>query len=179
MPSRPSLLEGEDPNSNDPRDARHWIGVYRELVEFNERLVAKLRTELAPGPHEGRPDIATDLHLMTEHLEQYRGRLASWHERHLELESVSVYEDASAISHRDLRMELTAREFQLLTTLLDQPNRVFTSRQLLLAAWGAPELSNEELRIYVARLRRKLADTDLGTIVTRPGRGYALDYRSG
>jgi hypothetical protein len=179
VPPGQSLLDGEDPDSNDPRDARHWIGVYRELVEFNERLVGRVLRELAPSPPEGRADIADDLSLMTDHLDLYRGRHAFWYQRHLDLESLTVDQQALVVTHRDRRLELTPREFQLLTALLAQPDRVFTARQLLVEAWGAPELSTEELRIYVARLRRKLSEIDLGTIVTHPGRGYRMDYRSG
>jgi hypothetical protein len=49
--------------------------------------------------------------------------------------------------------------------------------QLVNLAWGAPELSAEQLRTYVVRLRRHLATTGLpARLVSEPRRGYGLVF---
>jgi two-component system, OmpR family, response regulator len=70
---------------------------------------------------------------------------------------------------------LTAREFDLLVFLLRRPGLVVSKRQILDGVWdddfaGDPNV----VEVYVARLRRKLADADGGAIETVRGAGYRL-----
>ena len=54
---------------------------------------------------------------------------------------------------------LTAREFDLLATLLREPGRVFTRRQLLDAVWGSDTAVEPNIvETYVSYLRGKLGD---------------------
>ena len=41
----PSSLGGEDLECDDPRDARHWIGVYTELLGFVHELMQHQSSE--------------------------------------------------------------------------------------------------------------------------------------
>ena len=78
--------------------------------------------------------------------------------------------------HRDGKpVHLTPIEYRLLGTLLTNPGRVLTHRQLLKDVWGAGYAeSNHYLRIYVAHLRRKLEvdPTQPRHILTETGIGY-------
>jgi len=73
---------------------------------------------------------------------------------------------------------LTPKEFDILSYLLNNPKKVVTQRELLLAVWG-PESAEETdyLRVYVSRLRRKV-ELDPGHpryILTVPWIGYRMD----
>jgi two-component system KDP operon response regulator KdpE len=73
-------------------------------------------------------------------------------------------------------VDLTPKEFALLTALARHPGRVLTHRMLLREVWG-PEYSDETqyLRIYASHLRKKLGDDPARPyIVTEPGVGYRL-----
>ena len=70
------------------------------------------------------------------------------------------------------QVELTAREFVLLTTFLDHPGQVLSRQQLLSHVWGYDfEGGSNVVDVYVGYLRRKLG-SDL--IVTVRGLGYRL-----
>jgi two-component system, OmpR family, response regulator ResD len=74
--------------------------------------------------------------------------------------------------HLGHRVHLTRREFQLLAYFLAHPNETFTASSLAEWAWGAP-LSNEQVRMHVARLRVRLSDLNLPCrLESRTRRGY-------
>lgn len=72
------------------------------------------------------------------------------------------------------RIELTAREFNLLAYLARHAGNVCTHQMILGSVWGtAYEDEPEYLRVYVYRLRRKLGDA--GRLLhTSPGIGYSI-----
>jgi two-component system KDP operon response regulator KdpE len=84
---------------------------------------------------------------------------------------VSVQRDGA---REEVRM--TPTEWHLLEQLLQSPGRLVTQRQLLTAVWGPdgyPQ-DNDYLRVYMARLRRKL-ELDPSRprhLITEPGIGY-------
>jgi two-component system KDP operon response regulator KdpE len=80
----------------------------------------------------------------------------------------------------DVPLDLTAREYELLKTMVSQPGRLLTKARLLRAVWGTAYADEGHyLHVYVSRLRRKLAaaDPDGSTrtlIVAEPGVGYRI-----
>ncbi len=79
------------------------------------------------------------------------------------------------------RIELTAKEFTLLATLIQRPGQVFTRSVLLDTVWGGPGgTQTNVVDLYVHYLRKKL-DRDGGTtrIRTVHGVGYTFDPRPG
>jgi len=58
------------------------------------------------------------------------------------------------------QVHLTPKEYELLSLLLNNPNRVLTHRQLLTRVWG-PEYAEDHhsLRVHIANLRNKI-ETD-------------------
>ena len=113
-------------------------------------LLARLRALVRRGPIE-RPSVLTvgDLQLDPASREVRRG---------------------------DVEIELSAREFALLETLMRQPGQVFSQLQLLEAAWdlGYEQRSNV-VEVYVRYLREKI-DRPFGvrSIETVRGVGYRL-----
>jgi two-component system KDP operon response regulator KdpE len=72
-------------------------------------------------------------------------------------------------------VHLTPTEFELLRTLVTNPDRVLTHRQILIAILGdGYETAVQNLRTFVAQLRRKVErDPSLpGLILSEPGIGY-------
>jgi DNA-binding response OmpR family regulator len=78
---------------------------------------------------------------------------------------------------REQRVELCAKEFELLRALLSDPTRVFTREELLRDVWGyrAPG-KTRTLDAHAARLRQKLAAADPGRrlVINVWGVGYRL-----
>lgn len=70
-------------------------------------------------------------------------------------------------------VQLTRREFDLLSALLRYPGRIHTREQLLELVWGTDSISAKTVDAHVAGLRRKLGAAI--SIATMRGLGYMLD----
>lgn len=79
------------------------------------------------------------------------------------------------------QMELTAREFDLLATLLSHPRQVLSRDQLLEQVWGVDsDVDAHVLEVYVRYLREKLeAAGERRLIHTVRGVGYVLKEPAG
>jgi DNA-binding response OmpR family regulator len=100
----------------------------------------------------------------------------------LEQPSIVAYADLSIdldrreVKRGDQRIELSAREYALLLTLVRNPERVFTRDQLLDLVWGTDrDVGPGAVETYVSYLRAKIdAGFDPKLIRTIRGAGYAL-----
>jgi DNA-binding response OmpR family regulator len=74
-------------------------------------------------------------------------------------------------------LRLTAREFDLLTFLMQHPSQVFTREQLLREVWSWSFGDRSTVTVHVRRLREKLGDDRASEprIVTVWGTGYRYD----
>jgi DNA-binding response OmpR family regulator len=81
------------------------------------------------------------------------------------------------VRHGGEAVDLTAKEFALLATLLQRPGQVFTRPVLLDTVWGAsPEVYANVVDLYVSYLRKKLdGDSDTSHIRTVRGVGYTFE----
>lgn len=79
------------------------------------------------------------------------------------------------------RIDLTAKEFALLATLMQRPGQVFTRSVLLDKVWGGTTATyTNSVDLYVHYLRRKLdGGEEPSRIRTVHGTGYTFDPRSG
>ncbi|MDQ4001397.1 MAG: response regulator transcription factor [Actinomycetota bacterium] len=79
------------------------------------------------------------------------------------------------------RIDLSAREFALLATLIQRPGQVFTRSILLDTVWGGSEdVYTNVVDLYVSYLRKKLDRDDKPShIRTVRGVGYILDPQAG
>ncbi|HST74402.1 MAG TPA: response regulator [Acetobacteraceae bacterium] len=72
-------------------------------------------------------------------------------------------------------VQLSPREYDLLSLLVRNVDRVLTHRQLLTAVWGPAHVDDVQyLRVYVGQLRQKLGPAGVRLIATEPGVGYRL-----
>ena len=78
------------------------------------------------------------------------------------------------------RVELTAKEFALLATMLQRPGQVFTRSVLLDIVWGgSPAVYTNVVDLYVSYLRKKLdRDGEPSRIRTVRGVGYTFEPRT-
>ena len=81
------------------------------------------------------------------------------------------------VRHVGETVELTAKEFALLATLLQRPGQVFTRSVLLDTVWrGSPDVYTNVVDLYVSYLRKKLdRDGEPSHIRTVRGVGYTWD----
>jgi DNA-binding response OmpR family regulator len=69
------------------------------------------------------------------------------------------------------------QEWDLLSILIEHPNRYLTSHEVLRLGWHAGAFGPEEVRIYMRRLRKKMEPLDLPCeLVARHGHGYCLKF---
>ena len=172
-------LEGEDLETTHWEDARHWMSVYADLLQFKVGLLARVQTELPKLKPAAQKAAAEDLVIIEHQMLGYQARLDLWYARVWDLQGLWLDPQGRMIRHQGREASLTKREFQLLQFLLDHPHRFFTATQILGQAWADPALFPEEVRNYVRRLRKLLSALEIpADIVNKPGRGYSLVFRA-
>ena len=172
------LLEGEDSKTLFARDARHWIGVYQQMIGFKEDLLGRIRTQLAHLPAVARADVIdNDINALEEQLLRYRRRLEFWYARQWQLEGLQIDHDGRTLTYRDRVISLTKREFQLLVFLVSRSPTFVSPSRLLVDAWHDGNLPEETLRTYIARLRTKIVSLGVrAAIKNKPRAGYAIVF---
>jgi PAS domain-containing protein len=173
-----AVFETETAAEGDAAMSRRWLGIYEELVSVTESLL-----DSAAGRAGGVSRVARE-HLEESEVRPLEARLAHlrtrrdhWAQRHREQVGVEIDVATGRVRYRDRTVEMTRREQQLLRFLMERPGTYFPARALLIRAWHASYLSEEQLRTYVARLRRKLAKLDVPCeLVTQRQQGYALIF---
>lgn len=91
-------------------------------------------------------------------------------ERCLRYRDITICPDNREATLEGRRLDLTAREFELLYTLLSAPGRVFTREMLLAKLWGYDFYGDERIvDSHIKNLRHKLGR---GYIETVRGVGY-------
>jgi DNA-binding response OmpR family regulator len=174
--SRP--LEGEDLKTNRWEDARHWMSIYADLLEFKQGLLERVERDVANLRPVAQKAAMVDLQIIVDQMQGYQRRLDLWYKRIWDLQGLWLDPTGRMIRHKGNNVSLTKREFQLLQFLLSHPHRYFTTTQILGQAWADPALFPEEVRNYIRRLRKILADLAIPVdIVNKPGRGYSLIFR--
>ena len=176
----PAALEGEDLATTDWDDARHWLGVYADLLAFKHRLLDQVRSELSNVNPEGRRAAAQDLQMIERQKVGYEVRLDLWYERVFELQGLYVNRETQVLLYRGREAKLPRRELQLLKFLLEHPHRFHTAEQITSKAWGDASLFPAEVRNYVSKTRKILNRLEIPCeLVNRHGQGYSLIFNAG
>jgi Transcriptional regulatory protein, C terminal len=174
--SRP--LDGENIETTRWEDARHWMSIYTDLLEFKRGILDRIARDLTKLAPIARTAAEADVKIIESQMDGYQKRLELWYRRVWDLAGLWLDPDGRVIHYNDREGILTLREFQLLQFLLDHPHRYFTVAQILTAAWFEPDLSPEEVRNYVRRVRSVMVRLQIPCdLVNRVGRGYALMFR--
>ncbi len=131
------------------------------------------------GLDAGADDYVIKPFSVEELLARIRARLrqqspvaAEW----LEFDSLRVNQRTREVYRDDRLVELTVKEFDLLTYLLSRPRQVFTREQILNHVWGYDFLGDSNIiEVYVRYLRLKLESPDQPRLIhTIRGIGYSL-----
>ena len=172
-------LQGEDLKTTHWQDARHWMSIYADLLEFKRGILERVRRDLENLQPAARTAAAEDVQIISDQMQGYQARLDLWYRRLWDLHGLLLDAESRKVHHAGREAELTNREFQLLRFLLDHPHRYFSTAQILGQAWADPALFPEEVRNYVRRLRKILAELEIpADLVNRARRGYSLVFRA-
>ncbi|MEW6723890.1 MAG: response regulator transcription factor [Bacillota bacterium] len=93
----------------------------------------------------------------------------------LSFNGVTIDRERRRVTVGDQRVELTAKEFDLLARLASHPGRVFTREELLSAVWGYDYFGDDRtVDVHIRRLREKVEENpgEPRLILTSWGRGY-------
>jgi DNA-binding response OmpR family regulator len=173
-------LDGEDLTTLQWEDARHWIGIYAELMHFKRGLLARVAVDLKGLSPVAQAAATEDVGIIEAQMAGYQQRLDLWYDRLWALQGLWVDPEGDIVRHQGAEAALTKREAQLLTFLLDHPHRYYTATQIMTHAWADSTLFPEEVRNYVQRVRKILRGLEIPCqLVNRPGRGYSLEFRPG
>jgi hypothetical protein len=75
------VLDGENRQSKDPEDARHWHAVYAELVGFKQKLLADTHQEIQRKPETESELGQHDVPFLEAEMKRLRGGLDFWASR--------------------------------------------------------------------------------------------------
>lgn len=85
--------------------------------------------------------------------------------------------DDYSVKKNGKKIELTAKEFEILKLLLQNPKKVYTKEQIYSLVWNNAYLGDENaVNVHISRLRNKIEDNprDPQYIITVWGIGYKL-----
>lgn len=157
-------LPGEDQATSALPEVASWIAIYEERSTVLRLVLARLDGDMETTAGFQR------------HLRSVEDRLALWRDRHEALAGVIIDRRDHSLTYGGKHLKLTRRETDLLDFLLRHPGRPFTTRQLTILAWQNSRLSDAQVRTYMMRLRRRLAEVGLGGLITIVrNRGYAAE----
>ena len=170
------LLESEGAAEADAPLSRRWLGIYEELVSVTEALHDGVSGRAAALSRVAREHLQeTEVRPLEARLAHLRSRREHWSRRHREQIRLEIDATRGEVRYRDRTVTMTRREHQLLRFMLERPGTFFPAPALLARAWHASYLSEEQVRTYVSRLRRKLTSLEVPCeLVTRRQQGYAL-----
>jgi DNA-binding response OmpR family regulator len=168
VPTQLTELPGEDLDTQALSEVASWITIYEELATVLRSIISRpMDGEITNGSGHD-PALETNLAWIED-------RLNRWRARHAELAGIQVDHEAHTCSYAGTTVPLTRRETDLLSYLLAHPHRPFSPKQLALAAWNNPRLSDAQVRTYMMRLRRRLVTLGVGNVIrVVKRRGYEL-----
>jgi DNA-binding response OmpR family regulator len=96
---------------------------------------------------------------------------------HQEVRGMRLSGEDRTLAFKGGETSFTRQEWDLLSILVDHPNRYLTTQEILRLGWHAGAYGPEEVRIYIRRLRRKMEPLDLPCeLLARHGHGYCLKF---
>jgi two-component system, OmpR family, response regulator QseB len=159
------------------------LAVLRELRGDGQRLPVIILTarddpaDKVEGLEAGADDYLAKPFHFEELLARVRARLRAEHpeeDQAVRVGGVSLDLKTRWASADGERIELSAREFELLRTFLQHPDQVLTREQLLSHVWGYDyDPGSNVVDVYVGYLRRKLGSPRFETV-----RGVGYRFRA-
>lgn len=100
----------------------------------------------------------------------------------IEFGSICLDNDACCVYKEDLLIELNAKEYMLLKHLMENPERVFTKKQLYSAVWNEDVYYDDNtIMVHISHIRNKIEDDPRNPeyIKTIRGIGYKFHKKCG
>lgn len=97
-------------------------------------------------------------------------------DRTLRYGNIILNKDTSSVTVKDVEVSLTAREYQILDLLLENPKKLFSKANLFTSIWNEEYFPEDQsLKVHMSNLRSKLRKKDdFDYIETVWGMGYRL-----
>jgi len=160
-------LPGEDHTTLALPEVASWIAIYEELSSVLRLVLSRM-----DGDGDAVAAFRRNLNFVDD-------RLTLWRDRHQSLAGVTIDRKDHSLVFGGRYLRLTRREADLLDFLLRHPGRHFTTRQLTILAWQNSRLSDAQVRTYMMRLRRRLGEVGLSSMITIVrNRGYGAELPS-
>ncbi len=108
---------------------------------------------------------------------QYTAAAAAEEEEILTKGELVLNLNAYSVMKNGKKVELTAKEFEILKLLMKNPKKVYTKEQLYSQIWNDAYMGDENaVNVHISRLRNKIEDNprDPDYVVTVWGIGYKL-----
>jgi len=108
---------------------------------------------------------------------QYTAAVAAEEEEILTKGELVLNLNAYSVMKNGKKVELTAKEFEILKLLMKNPKKVYTKEQLYSQIWNDAYMGDENaVNVHISRLRNKIEDnpSDPDYVVTVWGIGYKL-----
>jgi DNA-binding response OmpR family regulator len=95
----------------------------------------------------------------------------------LEIRGMALNGNDRSVTFKGAEATFTRQEWDLVSILVDHPNRYLTAAEILRLGWHAGQYGPEEVRIYMRRLRRKMEPLKLPCgLLSKHGYGYCLMF---
>lgn len=81
------------------------------------------------------------------------------------------------VTKKNVKVDLTAKEYEILKLLLQNPKKVYTKEQMYSLIWNDAYLGDENaVNVHISRLRNKIEDNPRSPkyVITVWGIGYKL-----
>jgi hypothetical protein len=104
-------LEGEDIESTHWEDARHWMSIYGDLIDFKLGILDRVRRDLAKLVPIAQRAAQADLILIENQMLGYQERLELWARRVRDLHGLWLDPTGRTIRYKGREGTMTAREF--------------------------------------------------------------------
>ena len=108
---------------------------------------------------------------------QYTAAVAAEEEEILTKGELALNLNAYSVMKNGKKVELTAKEFEILKLLMKNPKKVYTKEQLYSQIWKDAYMGDENaVNVHISRLRNKIEDNprDPDYVVIVWGIGYKL-----
>ncbi|MEW4413198.1 response regulator transcription factor [Clostridium sp. AN503] len=93
---------------------------------------------------------------------------------------LSIDQESCRVYKEDREIGLTGREYQLLTYLMENPDKIISKERLYEQVWGEySSICDNTIMVHIRHLREKIEDTpsDPQQLITVKGLGYKLKKR--
>ena len=105
---RPSIpLAGENLKTTHWEDARHWMSIYADLLEFKRGILDRVRRDIAALQPDAQKAAAIDLKIIEDQMLGYQARLDLWYGRIWELQGLWLDPTGRMVRHKGREISLT------------------------------------------------------------------------